>query len=455
MPESKVSSKKQKNIPGRSPVFLLEMSLGVLFFLCLLKFGTPVIMDKYMIWPANVYEWVLNLSWPFPIAWGAVIIIGIIGIFAARKPSGLSPILIALPVAWFLWQLLAAVFSVAPDLTLATLFHFAGSMVCFYAGLLGLGQAGRIPWLCLALIAGLFLVLATGLEQHFGGLEESQKYWQLYVYPTLREVPPGLMKKMTSTRIFSTLFYPNALAGAILLVLPVVLGALWDARKAFTVPARLFLMSCFALAAMACLFWSGSKAGWLIFLLLGIAFILSQPVSRRVKTAVVLMVILVGLSGFTIRYLGFFKKGATSVVARYDYWQAALEMTVEKPFVGNGPGAFGKGYARHKRPESEMAQLTHNDYLQQAADSGIPGCLFFTSFVVWAMFRAHRNIRLAAEGGMFRLAVWLGLLGWTVQSTVEFGLYIPAIGWLGFALLGWLLAQPSIPNGMDKPALNG
>jgi len=37
-----------------------------------------------------------------------------------------------------------------------------------------------------------------------------------------------------------------------------------------------------------------------------------------------------------------------------------------------------------------------------------------------------------------RFAVWLGVFGWVLQSGVEFGLYIPALGGTAFWLLGWL-----------------
>jgi hypothetical protein len=37
--------------------------------------------------------------------------------------------------------------------------------------------------------------------------------------------------------------------------------------------------------------------------------------------------------------------------------------------------------------------------------------------------------------------VWLGLVGWALQSFIEFGLYIPAVAWVAFGLLGWLLGQ--------------
>jgi len=37
--------------------------------------------------------------------------------------------------------------------------------------------------------------------------------------------------------------------------------------------------------------------------------------------------------------------------------------------------------------------------------------------------------------------VWVGVLGWALQGLVEFGLYIPALAWPAFALLGWLLGR--------------
>ena len=77
--------------------------------------------------------------------------------------------------------------------------------------------------------------------------------------------------------------------------------------------------------------------------------------------------------GFFWRYSAFFQKGATSVGARFDYWQAALQTAKDKPLFGTGPGTFAIAYEKIKRPESEMARLVHNDYLEQASDSGVVG----------------------------------------------------------------------------------
>jgi O-antigen ligase len=333
------------------------------------------------------------------------------------------------------------------------------------------------------IIVALLIVIAVGWEQHFGGLEQTRKYFYLYLYPRMKEVSPEYLKKLSSNRIFSTLFYPNALAGAFLLFLPAVLEFLWQARRRFTQGARTFLVVTIAVSSLACLYWSGSKGGWLLILLLGLLRLLRLPLTQTARRAIVISVLVVGLGAFFWRYSGFFYKGATSVSARFDYWQAALQIVKTHPFTGTGPGTFSAAYAQIKRPDSEMARLAHNDYLQQASDSGIPGFLAYTGFVVASLILAARSFRSSAteitagpgapkssssktypqrprpdsaiaaanDSSDLYYAVWLGVLGWSLQSILEFGLYIPALAWPAFAFLGLLLARPSCGPQPSQP----
>jgi O-antigen ligase len=172
---------------------------------------------------------------------------------------------------------------------------------------------------------------------------------------------------------------------------------------------------------------------------------------RRLKITMVAGVLILGLAGFAWKNSGYFKRGATSVVARFDYWQAAVQTCKEKPMFGSGPGTFGLAYEKIKKPESEMARMTHNDYLEQASDSGLIGFLSFTGFVAAGLIFTYRKSGLKQNG--MKLAVWLGLLGWALQSLVEFGLYIPAMAWPAFCLLGWLLGQTS--NQIDSRQRTG
>jgi putative inorganic carbon (HCO3(-)) transporter len=252
-------------------------------------------------------------------------------------------------------------------------------------------------------------------------------------------VSPEYLKKMSSNRIFATLFYPNALAGALLLLLPPTAVWIWRLERNLTVGARAFLIAVLGLAGLGCLYWSGSKGGWLLMLLIGLIALLRLPFSRRWKVLIVATVLLVGLAGFFWKYAGFFQKGATSVGARFDYWRAAVQTAGEYPFSGTGPGTFAIPYQRVKKPESEMTRLVHNDYLEQASDSGILGGLFYSSFLAWGLCWAAKKGTVRIDIQAF--AVWLGVLGWALQGLLEFSLYIPALAWPAFTLLGWLLMQ--------------
>ena len=175
-------------------------------------------------------------------------------------------------------------------------------------------------------------------------------------------------------------------------------------------------------------------------LLLGLITLVHLQCGRRWKVLVVASVLVVGLAGFGLKYAGFFRRGATSVSARFDYWSAAAKTTLRNPIFGTGPGTFAISYEKIKRPESEMAKLTHNDYLQQASDSGLLGIGTFSVLVIGIVL-IGRPRRTNKFKDWLPFTIWLGLVGWWLQGLLEFGLYIPALAWPGFALSGWLLAN--------------
>ncbi|HTJ00847.1 MAG TPA: O-antigen ligase family protein [Dongiaceae bacterium] len=415
-----------------------QLLLGAFLGLALLKFGNPSVLEDMVARPTNGYEWALS-SWPASIGHGLLVVLVIFGILVVRWKTRAPGWLICLPLLWLAWQLVAATHTVDAALTSATVKHFVACVACFY---LGLGITNRCPDplpFFAGLVLGLIGVVIVGWQQHFGGLEATRRYFFLYIYPQMASVPPELLKKMSNTRIFSTLFYPNALAGVILLLLPASLTALWRMPVRMTPAARGLLVGLLAAGALACLYWSGSKGGWLLLLFLGLLALLRLPFPRKWKLALMLAVLAVGLTGFAVKFAGYFKKGATSVTARFDYWQAAGRTALAHPVFGTGPGTFAIPYKQIKRPESEMARLVHNDYLEQASDSGFIGAMAYLAFIGGALWVGFRNSPM--QGDWMRFCIGLGLLGWALQSFMEFGLYIPATAWTAFCLFGWLLGS--------------
>jgi O-antigen ligase len=426
---------------------------GAFLGLTLLKFGNPPIMEQWANTPTQFWEFVFGYPWPTAWAYWMLGLVGLFGVAVARWKPVAPKWLVALPLAWLIWEFIAGTQSVNAGLTASTVKHFGACVLCFYLGLFSLSRV-RNPWpFWTGLLCGLLLVLQAGWEQHFGGLQATRRYFYLYFYNQIRELPPEYLKRISSSRIFATLLYPNALAGLLLVILPGALGVIWDARRRLTAPARGLLLLLLAALGLACLYWSGSKAGWLLMLLLGLILLLRMPFRKQLKAALIVAVLLAGLAGFFWKHAAFFQKGATSVSARFDYWRAALQVAREHPVFGTGPGAFAIPYAKIKRPESEMARLVHNDYLEQAADSGLVGLVIYGLFIagalVWSFRRgvwpmpAPQGSQRPADGvnNGLRFAVWLGVLGWCLQGFVEFGLYIPASAWPAFTFLGWLLGE--------------
>ena len=416
---------------------VFAMLFGSFLGLALIKFGNPPIMERWVESPTNIYEFLFYSPWP--IAWaytllGAVLLCGVV---LSRTRSACPTWLLVLPAAWYLWQRLAASESIERTLSVPTVHHFTACLVCLSLGGLCLSRSKQLGMFWLPLGSAFLLVVAIGWQQHFGGLAETRRYFELYVAPQMKELPPG-RKKITSERIFSTLFYPNTLAGALLLFFPSVLVAALLTQR-LTKAARVFCASILSLATLACMFWSGSKGGWLLMLFLGFVLLLKLKLPLRTKAALIGAVLLLGLGAFAIRHAGYFGKGATSAVARADYWRAAIQITKAHPWFGTGPGTFFVPYSKIKKPESEPARLTHNDYLEQASDSGIPGAILYLAFISASVAWTWRKV----GSDWRRFAVWLGVLAFALHSTMEFSLYIPAVALSAFAMLGWLLGVES------------
>ena len=421
------------------PLRLFITLFGAFLGLTLLKFGNPPIFESSVAAPTDIWQFVFGSPWPIAWAYRVLGLLTALGLFTARWKLNAPPLLLALPLVWLIWQSFAASDSLDPRISRSVLLHFAACVVCFYLGLSSLSRARSLASFWLGLSLGFLFVLAIGWGQHFGGLAETRRYFYAYEsgYPhSSAHFPPEYFKRLNSNRIFSTLFYPNTLAGAILLLLPSVLAAVAAATR-LTIPARGFLVTAVTLGAFACLLWSGSKAGWLLMLLLGAVTLLRLPYNKKFRIALVAALLFLGLLGFFWQFAAFLKRGAPSVSARLDYWQAAARITGAHPLLGSGPGTFGSAYLAIKRPESEPARLTHNDYLEQASDSGLPGFIAYSAFILGALFWTARF----QDRGAFPL--WLGLLGWSLQGLFEFGLYIPALAWPAFTFLGCLLGRPS------------
>jgi O-antigen ligase len=403
--------------------------------------------------PASLSEAILE-PWPNSWSWWLLVPTIILLFPLIKWKNAKFHPFAALPLAWLIWQFIAATQSVDTHLTTLTLRHFTACVVLFYLGYFGL-QRSRRPTL---LVAGLALafcwVIRAGFEQHFGGLEATRKYiHDIYgaQWPIVAARNPDFAKRIDNPdlRIFATFVSPNALAGCILMLLPPTLVLLWQLTPKVSPILRRAFVAVLGACAMGILFWSRSKAGWLLALVMLIIaglFWLKDRLPVRWLIGLVATFLVIGLVGFGLRFSHYFQRGATSVSARFDYWKAACQTIATHPLFGTGPGTFSRPYAKLKAPESEMARLCHNDYLEQGSDSGLVGLLIYCWFILGAFLNLYRyrSSEIRKKSPIID-AFLLGLLGLSLHGFVEYHLYIPALAWPYFFLLGWVLSIDSKP----------
>lgn len=402
-------------------------------------------MDARIGAPSNGLELALA---PWPVLWGYVYValLAVMSLQWWRWQTPLSKPWLICPIIWIAWQLISAFATIDGALTRAILPHFASGILVFYLGLFAFARTERLFPFWVGLLGGVFVILCVGLRQHFGGLEETRRF--LHSLPDWQTLPPEFLRRISSNRIYSTFVYPNAFAGGLILMMPIAIGLVSQLNRLMASYLRVVVVSALICAGMACLFWSGSKAGWLIALIQSLVALTRLTVPPKLRVALIATIVIGGLTAFLVRDLGYFAKGATSVSARFEYWRVAWLTVTDRPGLGSGPGTFVVRFKSLKAPDAEMTRLAHNDFLQQASDSGVIGGLAYLCFWVGGLYWLYRHSR----GGGLVFCVFLGLLGFVLQSFVEFGLYVPGLFWPACLLLGWSLGYANRFDKSVKPS---
>lgn len=471
---------------------IYALVLGLFLGLCIWKFGNPVILDHKITPPSSPAEfwsdaWPTHwANWIFP----PLALVGVVFLFKNKLRWPASHWLWLLPLLWFVWQLVSATQTEDADLTTTTLWQFFGCAACYFIGSLIFNRETALRWLLVGVLAAFAFCLVRAVDQRLVEFPQSHQMlvegerngWTNVPPAMLQELKrdqivintngvdmanPVFLKKFESGRVMGTLVYPNALAGVVLLLWPLALTLAVGADK-LRPAIRGLAVAATILLGGAGFFWTGSKLGWLIAMAIGGLYLFRLKWPVKLKIAAIVVVGVLGLGVFAVRFHHYFAKGATSVVARFDYWRAAIQTTETHPLTGTGPGTFQRPYAQIKSPDAEMARMAHNDYLEQFSDSGIPGGIFYGAWIAIALATLGRRVWKAGEsergqparptehaGGppALQFAIFAGLLGWFVQGLGEFSLYIPALAWTAFTLLGCALALTG--NQFDKKSAPG
>lgn len=188
----------------------------------------------------------------------------------------------------------------------------------------------------------------------------------------------ALYERIEADNIYSRFFHPNSFAGYLVLLLPAMLGCIAASRMGRQLDWQVLLIAAGALAMIVALWLTHSRGAILALLVTGAAGAggLAWRLRRgpRALAAGGLALGLVIAAALLLSGAGdaLFGKEQGTARARLDYWSATWKMIAAHPWLGVGPGNFGRHYPRFMSPSAhENISDPHNFALEIWAAAGV------------------------------------------------------------------------------------
>lgn len=112
---------------------------------------------------------------------------------------------------------------------------------------------------------------------------------------------------------------------------------------------------------------------------------------------------------------------------RFLIWRPAWEMLQERPWSGIGLGAFFLAFpASDQLHDTSAGYYVHNDYLQIAAETGLPGLFFLLCVIAVLLWQFRRYLRSNPPGEqrLEALGLFTAVLSLGIHSFFTYNLYI-------------------------------
>jgi O-antigen ligase len=317
------------------------------------------------------------------------------------------------------------------------------------------------PKLAIGLMAGGWAYLAAG-----SGRRSILRFFKFLLLAGILEASLGLVQHFIAPgwilgyqspyeQISGTLINRNHFAGLLEMFIPVAFGFAYISAHRFHDVARTYSYLLTGAFMGLGLMFSMSRMG--IFSFLTTAFFLAlilqlRKSQRRTAAAlgfgmiglVVVGTLWIGIDGIVERYSELAKEDTILRDGRILVYRDALRMIAANP-AGVGTGNFEDRFREYQTYHLDLLfDHAHNDYLETAAEWGLPIAAAFWSFLIFVVIRGvrlfvsiespeQRGILLACTGAVFSILV---------HSLTDFNLQIPSNAMLFFTFAGISLALP-------------
>jgi O-antigen ligase len=208
----------------------------------------------------------------------------------------------------------------------------------------------------------------------------------------------GLLHRARSGQPFGTFVLPNTLAGFIAILLPMMVASIVEARalgRDYWMSPTAVMRGTFVVLSILVLAWTESRGGW-VATLGGLATLAVLAAARRRLERRLLALAAAALAAVAAAALwagGYerLRKVETFGLRADGYWPAAGRMIREAPWRGVGLRAYEDHYTRLKGEIQTEVRTAHSDYLQIAAEIGLPGACCFGLIWLVALWRGARG----------------------------------------------------------------
>lgn len=304
-------------------------------------------------------------------------------VMAERQLIILKNMLVPLCLMFALWVCITVFWAQSKYEGFYSALHWSAGVLIFCAFIILLRKDTTIPVFLYGLCWAITGTVLLGL---------SQKFFGFHFIPQSTSPAAGFANA-------------NVAAEYVSLTMPVIMGVGWYRKqKVVLLYACLFIV----FLSGVFLFYTNCRAAWVALCCSGIwaaVLIMKQRLKetlfqRLIMAAVVVGVILCGIAFTTGMFTKVVRLAGGSAQYRIFVWENSSAMLRDKPVQGFGAGGFKIFYPGYKNKaivdmafdKSKQIRRAHNDYIQIAVETGIPGLLLFAGILGYGLVVAWRFV---------------------------------------------------------------
>ena len=303
------------------------------------------------------------------------------------------------------------------------------------------------PFLVFTTIAASIISL-YGIYQHFFGF----KMLARFLGESGSLFPEIFLRKVESGRVFSTFALPAALAGFLLMTIPLTLFLVVISQSRRSRVFYLFLL----IIQSVGLFLSFSL-GALIALFLSLLVVIWFKFRRRLSMVIALSSVFVVAAFIFFSYrniaLSRFLDTDSPLILRWGNWKAALLMIRDHPLFGVGNASFGIAFSQYREWWMNESHFAHDSFLQIVAENGLFALPFLAIFL-FLLLKGAVNAENGRASQSLKPFVSFSCLTFIFHNLFDFTFYLPSVAFLFFSLCGLALSTAPREDGERRRFLD-